>query len=518
MNNFMNKENKKTVRVRFAPSPTGYFHIGSARVALFNFLHAKKNNGVFVLRIEDTDKERSKKEYEEDIMRSINWLKIVWDEGVVFDTEEKRDREVGDFGPYRQSRREDIYKKYILKLIEEGKAYYCFCTKEDLEAVREKQRDKKEAPCYEGGCFNLSKEEVEKNIKDGKNFTVRLRVPKEEKLSFVDKIRGEVVFNSKDIGGDFVIAKGDLSPLYNFACVVDDHKMGITDVVRGEDHISNTPKQILIQKALQFDTPFYAHLPLILGTDKSKLSKRHGAVSLYEYKKEGYLPEAIVNFIAFLGWNPGDEKEVYSLEEMIEKFSLEKCQKSGAIFDIKKLEHINGVYIRKMDVKELTKKCVSYLIDSSLISSSKKENGEEALYNKDGEEITFEHLSNIVSLYQERLKKLSEITELVDYLLTEDIFYEKELLFWKNNREEETISAVEKVIEAFSLLKDWTREEVEKTLLDVAEKEENRGFVLWPTRVALSGKKASASPFDIAWVLGREKTIKRLKMAKNKLN
>lgn len=514
-------QKEKNIRVRFAPSPTGYFHIGSARASFFNFLYAKRNNGTFVLRIEDTDKERSKKEYENDIMRSLKWLGINWDEGVVEEGEIKKEK--GEYGPYRQSEREGSYEKYILQLIEEKKAYYCFCDKEILEKTKEKQRENKETLHYNGKCFSLSEEEVKKMLEEKKRFTIRLHLPENETIEFIDSIRGKVTFNSKDIGGDFVIAKDDFSPLYNFACVIDDYEMKITDVIRGEDHISNTPKQILIQRALGIPSPRYAHLPLILGTDKSKLSKRHGAVSLYEYKNEGYLPEALINFIAFLGWNPGDEKEIYSLNELVEKFSLERCQKSGAVFDIKKLDYLNGLYIRKMDINVLAKMCLPYLIDANLLSVDGEKTGDLSLkpiYKINGKEkelVTLEHLALVVSLYQERLKKLSEIIELVDYFFLENINYEKELLFWKDAKEKETEASLKKTIEVLSKIEKWEKGEIENALMELANKEENRGLVLWPVRVALSGKKASAGPFDIAWVLGLETTIKRLKMAKNKL-
>ncbi|MBC7074377.1 glutamate--tRNA ligase, partial [Candidatus Parcubacteria bacterium] len=323
------------IRVRFAPSPTGYLHIGGVRTALFNFLFAKKNQGVFILRIEDTDKERSKKEYEENIMESLRWLGIEWDEGP---------DKGGPFGPYRQSERGEFYKKYLQKLLNEGKAYYCFCTKEELEAERQYLLSLGQAPRYSGKCRNLPKEVVEKNLKEKKESVIRLKV-EPQKVVFFDLIRGKIEVEA-ELLGDFVIAKSLTEPLYNFACVVDDYEMKITHVIRGEEHISNTPKQILIQKALGFPQPQYAHLPLILAPDRSKLSKRHGAVSVWEYKKMGYLPEALLNFLAFLGWNPGTNREIYSLSALIKDFSLERIQKSGAVFNQKKLDFLNGFYIR----------------------------------------------------------------------------------------------------------------------------------------------------------------------------
>jgi nondiscriminating glutamyl-tRNA synthetase len=503
------KENKKN-RVRFAPSPTGNLHIGATRVALFNYLFAKRTDGVFVLRIEDTDKIRSKKEYEDDIMRSLEWLGITWDEG-----------------PFYQSQRTDIYKKHLLYLLENKKIYRCFCTKEELEERKEKQRNRKEAPRYEGKCFSLTQEEEEKLIKDGKDFVFRLRVPENQKLTFEDEIKGSVIFNTGDIGGDFVVARSDYSALYNFVCVVDDFEMKITHVIRGEDHISNTPKQILIGNALNLPIPKFAHCAILLGPDRSKLSKRHGATSIDEYREEGYLAKALVNFMALLGWHPGGDEEIYEIEEIIAKFSFTDCQKSGAVFDVKKLDYINGQHIRRMNLDDFTSLCVPYLLDAGFISASFKEEQhppayggftpQSVYYSKDGKEISFERLKQITSLYQERVKKLSEVKDFLDYFFCEKVDYEKEMLFWKDAKEEETIAALEKAIETVNSLDKWEKEIIYQQLLDTANQKKDRGAFLWPLRVALTGKRASASPFDIVWVLGPELTIKRLKTAKNKL-
>lgn len=499
----------KNVRVRFAPSPTGNLHIGATRIALFNHFYARKNKGKLILRIEDTDKERSTKEYEDNIMRSLEWLGVLWDEG-----------------PYYQSEREDLYKKYVEKLIDEDKAYFCFCTKERLEKMREIQRNKKEPPRYDGGCDLLTKKEREEKVKNGKDFTIRLKIPKNDDLEFTDLIKGPVKFNTKDIGGDFVIAKKDLSVLYNFACVVDDYEMKITHVIRGEDHISNTPKQILIQKALGIDSPEFAHISLLLGPDKSKLSKRHGATSINDYKEEGYLKEALINFMALLGWHPGGEKEIYNTEEIIEKFSFKDCQKSGAIFDVQKLDYINGQYIKKMNSLEFASYCVPYLLEKKFITSDFTEEQyppayggvvPKVSYYKNDKEISFEKISQITSLYQERIKKISEITDLVDYFFKDELEYDSQILLWKDSKKEETINQLERGISIISSIEEWKLSNIEKKLLEEAERNTNRGFFLWPLRAALTGKKASAGPFEIIWVLGPEISIKRLKMAINSL-
>ncbi len=507
----MDRKKKNEIRVRFAPSPTGNLHIGGARTALFNYLYAKKNKGRFILRIEDTDRERSTKEYEDNIMRSLEWLEINSDEG-----------------PFRQSEREEIYKKHIERLLEEGKAYYCFCTREHLEKMRNKQREKKEPPRYEGKCFSLTQKEKERLLKEKKNFSIRLKIPENEILEFDDLVRGKVKFNTKDIGGDFVIARDDFSALYNFVCAVDDMDMEITHVIRGEDHISNTPKQILIQRALGFLSPRYAHIAMLLGSDKSKLSKRHGAASVTEYKEKGYLREALINFIALLGWRPPGEREIFSLTELIETFSLKDCQRSGAVFDLQKLDYLNGYYIRNMKREDLVNACIPYLVKAGLIEAKFEEDRyppayggvvPQASYYVPGkkEKISFQKLGEIISLYQERMKVLSEVGEFTDYFFKENIDYQKELLFWKDAKEEDTRKALEKAASILSKVENWKREEIEEKMIKEASKDKDKGKLLWPVRVALSGKKASAGPFDIMEVLGPETTFKRLKSAKNAL-
>jgi len=511
------------VRVRFAPSPTGFLHIGATRTALFNFLFSRKNNGVFILRIEDTDKERVKPEYEEDIIESLRWLGIEWDEGPDVG---------GKYGPYRQSERGEIYKKYLEKLLEEGKAYYCFCTPEELEAERQYLLSIGQAPKYSGKCRNLPKELIEKYRKEGRPCVIRFKVPP-KKVEFDDLIRGKIEFDMS-LSGDFIIAKDFYSPLYNFACVVDDFEMKISHVIRAEEHISNTPKQILLQEALGFPRPFYAHIPLILGPDRSKLSKRHGATSISEYKKQGYLPEALVNFMAFLGWSPRENREFYSMASLIKEFSFERVQKSGAVFNIKKLDFLNGFYIRQKSPEKLTELCIPYFIESELIKPEFKEIEYPPAYgakeivpiykiSETGEEIDFETLKKIVEIYQQRLKKLSEISELTDFFFKKELKYEKGLLKWKEMTEEEVLKAIEKLENLLIKIDDWKKEKLEEILMEEAKKFSesigrepgDRGYLLWPLRVALTGKEASAGPFEIAEILGKEKTIERIRRAKN---
>jgi len=416
------------VRVRIAPSPTGQPHIGLARTALFNYLFAKKYQGSFILRIEDTDIKRSNRLFEKDIIENLKWLGIEWSEGPDIK---------GAYGPYRQSQRLKNYAKYLEKLLAEDKAYYCFCSEEELEAQRQYQMSIGEAPLYSGKCAHLSEEEVKNKLAAGRPSVIRFRVPA-KKLEFDDLIRGKLEFDTSLIG-DFIIAKDLATPLYNFAVVIDDFEMKISHVIRGEDHIPNTPKQILIQEALNFPQPKYAHLPLILGPDRTKLSKRHGAVAVSEYRKEGYLPEAIINFIAFLGWNPGGEREIYSMPSLVKEFSLERVQKGGAIFNIKRLKFLNGFYIRSKSPEKLTELCLPYLVEEGLITPTFKTEQYPPAYggmeikqnyqiSETGEEVSLDFVQKIVSLYQERLKKISEISELADFFFKDKLEYDKNLL------------------------------------------------------------------------------------------
>ena len=518
-----------TVRVRIAPSPTGFLHLGTARTALFNYLFAKKYQGRFIVRIEDTDLERSKPEFEKAILEGLKWLGIEWTEGPDLG---------GEYGPYRQSEREDFYEKYTKKLLTEKKAYFCFCSKKDLEAQRQYLLSIGKPPRYSGKCVNLSEKEVERNLKEGKNYVIRFKVHPQN-VEFEDLIRGKIKFDTS-LMGDFVIAKDLKSPLYNYACVMDDYEMKISHVIRGEDHISNTPKQILIYKAFQISPPLFAHLPLILGPDRTKLSKRHGAVSISQYKKEGYLAESLVNFMAFLGWNPGTEREIYSLSSLVKEFSIERVQKGGAIFNIKRLNYLNSFYIRRKSLEKLTELCLPYLIEANLIEELKdnpghlkktkklfaEEEGGQFKIKEAGEQISLAVIEKIISLYQERLQKLSEIVELVDFFFKDKLEYDRGLLRWREASDKEISLAIDKLKNILPKIKeeDWKEKNLENLLLKEAEdfslkinKVGDRGYLLWPLRVALTGKKASAGPFEIAEILGKEKTIKRIKEAREKL-
>jgi len=511
-----------------APSPTGFLHIGGARTTLFNFLFARNKRGKFILRIEDTDVKRNDIKYENDILDSLKWLGLEWDEGPI---EGNRKGYKGSYGPYRQSQRKEIYRPYIKKLLDENKAYYCFCSKDELEAHKEYLISTGQPPCYSGKCRSLSPQEIKKFLAEKKHFIIRFKSPF-KKVAFNDLIRGKVEFDSRLIG-DFSIAKNEETPLYNLAAVIDDFEMKISHIIRGEEHLSNTPRQILLQEALNIPSPEYAHLSLILAPDRSKMSKRFGAVSVTEYRKEGYLPETLINFMAFLGWNPGTEREIYSLSSLIKDFSLENCQKSGAVFNVKRLDWINGFYIRQRSPEKITELCLPCLIEAGFIeetennhtNNSDSNNGVELKLFKEKkrkfkiketqEVVTIDWLTKVVIIYQERLKKLSEIIELTDFFFKDKLDYPKELLKWKEMSDEEIKDSLNKSAKLMEIIekKEFKKENLEKKIMIEAEKTGDRGRLLWPLRVSLTGKKASAGPLEIAEILGKEKTIKRIKQA-----
>ena len=455
------------IKVRVAPSPTGFLHIGNAQSALYNWLFARKNNGNFYLRIEDTDKERSTKEYEHSILYALEWLGLNWDGEVV-----------------RQSQRGIKYRKALEQLITEGKAFWCNHTKEELEEEKKEQEAKKESLRHI--CSHRNNKvhyptSISQRIND---WVLRLAVNQkvERIVMFNDVIRGSIEFDARLLG-DFSIARSLDNALYNFAVVVDDADMEITYVIRGEDHISNTPKQILIYEALGKTPPQFAHLPLILASDRSKLSKRHGGTAVADYKKD-YLPEAIVNFLGGLSYT--FSKDILTKEEMVEEFDLSKVHKSGAVFDVKKLNWLNSQYIKKLSPEEF-----------------KKVSGMPEIPDA------------AVSLITERLEKLSD-TQNFDYFWKEPE-YDPKLLFWKNSSPED----VKKSLEAVSKIlwkSDFHKQDLLRESLDeLGKKLGNRGLAYWPLRVALTGKEKSPDPVDIAYVLGKEKTLRRVEIAIEKI-
>ncbi|MGE5545018.1 MAG: glutamate--tRNA ligase [Bacillota bacterium] len=344
----------KQTKVRFAPSPTGPLHIGGARSALFNYLFARNQKGTLLLRIEDTDLERSSLEYEREIIESLSWLGITWEEGIDVG---------GNNGPYRQTERLDTYHRYVDQLLRSGHAYHCFCTEEELAEERQSMLDKGLIVGYSGKCRDLTPEEQEEKLSRGLLPTVRFRVPPGENLVVNDLVRGPITFDSSEIG-DFIIVKSDGIPTYNFAVVIDDHEMQITHVIRAEEHLSNTPRQLLIYRALGFRIPEFAHISLILGKDRQKMSKRHGATSVMQYREAGYLPEAMFNFLALLGWSPEGEQEILGRDEIIRQFSLQRVAKNPAVFDLEKLNWLNAQYIKRKSIKNLGEMLKPYLATS----------------------------------------------------------------------------------------------------------------------------------------------------------
>ena len=484
----------ETVRVRFAPSPTGYLHVGGLRTALYNYLFARKHKGTFIFRIEDTDRNRLVEDAKEKLPDTIG-IFFDWDEGI------RKTKNAAEQGPYIQSERLEVYRKYADELVERGKAYPCFCSADRLEAVRKEQEARKEPTRYDGCCRDLSKEEVADRMRENAPHVVRLRVEGMGDVVFDDIVRGTVSFSKKTID-DQVLLKSDGFPTYHLANVVDDHLMGITHVIRGEEWLPSTPKHIILYEAFGWDIPRFAHLPLLLNLDRSKLSKRQGDVAVEEYLAKGYLPEALLNFVALLGWNPGGGKtqEIFSLGELVSAFDLAHIHKGGAVFDARKLDWLNAQYIKNLPAKELLTKSLPFLLKKpwfDRVDASRKES---------------EYVDRVLTVERDRLQKLSDVGDSVRFLFVEPTI-DPTLLPWKKNTPKETIAALGVMREALSIVpeNEWTRERLETILLETAG--EKKGDFLWPLRVALSGEKQSPPPFEIAWVIGKRATLERIESA-----
>lgn len=459
---------------RFAPSPTGYLHIGGARTALYAYLWAKKHKGTFLLRIEDTDQTRYKADAEQSILDGLRWIGIDWEGDII-----------------HQSNRTDIYRQHAQQLIAAGKAYYCFCSTERLDTMREIQRKKGRAPKYDKTCLRLPSTEVQTKLAAGESHVVRLNVPEEGSVTVRDLVRGNITIQCSEID-DQILLKSDNFPTYHLANVIDDHDSKITHVIRGEEWIPSTPKHVLLYQAFGWEPPEFAHLSLFINKGGGKLSKRQGALSLMEYKTMGYLPEAIVNFIAFLGWNPKSEQEMFTMDELIAQFELSNINTANPIFDTDKLDWYNGQYIRKLSAEVLTNYCRPYLPTTA----------------------SEEYLQAVVVLEQERLKKFSDITELTAFFFSDSLEYDSELLVWKKSTREQTKQHLGKLLEECNKLDSWTKESIEENLLQwIKDSGFGNGDILWPMRVALTGEKASPPPFDVAAVLGKEKSLLRLQQA-----
>jgi len=471
------------VRVRFAPSPTGYLHLGSVRTALYNWLFARHNQGKFILRIEDTDEARSTKEAIEVIIEGLKWLGLDWDEG-----------------QYYQMQRLEIYKKYAQQLLTEDKAYYCYCLPEELEEIRQSALAEKKPPKYDGRCRYLTAEEKREYETQGRKPVIRFKTARKGETKFVDIIHGEVKFENILLD-DFVLLKANGVPTYNFAVVVDDHLMQITDVLRGDDHISNTPRQILLYQAFNWTPPEFAHFPMILGIDHARLSKRHGAVSVLEYRNSGYLPEALINYLALLGWGTTESQDVFTRDELIKKFSLEHCNKAAAVFDPHKLLWLNGHYIRQIPIDKLSEYAFKELRKVGLITNEIDENRQE-------------YIKKALALEQEKIKLLSDIPHLIEFFLKEDITYQEEAV----NKVLKVVG-VEKILtdleELLAKETDFHADNLENKVRQYCqEKNLSTKVVFHPLRVAVSGRREGPCLFQMLELLGKECVLKRIEQCK----
>ncbi len=476
-----------TVRVRFAPSPTGFLHIGSVRTALYNWLFARHNKGVFILRIEDTDEVRSTDESVNAILEGMKWLGLDWDEGPDIG---------GDFGPYFQMQRLDVYQKYAKQLINEGKAYYCYCAPEELANRREESIKQKKPPKYDGRCRELTQHKEKEYQQQGRSRVIRFKMLSCGKTKLNDLVRGEIEFDNSVLD-DFVLMKSNGTPIYNFANVLDDNLMEITHIIRGDDHISNTPRQILLYEAFGFKLPEFAHVPMIHGADGSRLSKRHGATAVNQYQEEGYLPEALRNYLALLGWSTTDSQQIFTVQEMVEKFSLDGCGNSPAIFDPQKLLWMNGEYIRKADIDRLVELAIPYLEKSNLLSK---------------QSFRYENLKRIIALEQERMKLISEIPGLVDFFFTEDVKFDEKAV--NKVLKKDYVSDILKMVkEKLTNLdeKEFKTEQLENLTRIVAEKLNIKtSQVFHPIRVSVSGRTVGPGLFEMMEVLGKTKVLNRI--------
>lgn len=473
------------VRVRFAPSPTGYLHIGGARTALFNYLFARKNNGKFILRIEDTDFERSNKEYEEVIMRDLRWLGLEWDEGPDIG---------GPYKPYRQSERLDLYKEYANKLIQEGKAYYCYCTEKELEVQRKLQLKEKKPPIYDRRCLNLTDKKRQEYINEGRKPSVRFLVPYKE-LEITDLIHGKLSIDTKIIS-DPIILKSNGVPTYNFGVVIDDHFMEITHVIRGDEHLDNTYRQVLIYEALDWQIPFYAHIPMILAPDRSKLSKRHGATSVEELKKLGFINKAVINYIALLGWSPKDNTEIMFLDQIVSKFDLSGVLDHPAVYDIEKMKYFNHYYIANI------------LSDSEILENL---NQLLAISNL-GYNLDDDLKLKVIKLEKNRVYLLTDFFELFD-IIEKDPEIKEDVLNELKSIDRNVFEVIINSLNDFEYYDDM--EKIKGYLKDVSKGNDIKVGQLYKSiRLLLTGKSEGPELPKIIYLLGKEKTIKRINVIK----
>ncbi|MGI8650717.1 MAG: glutamate--tRNA ligase [Rubrobacter sp.] len=484
------------VRVRYAPSPTGMLHVGGVRTALFNWLFARKNGGVFVLRIEDTDLERSTEESVEQLKSSLRWISLDWDEGP---------EAGGPHEPYRQTERLDLYRDAAQKLLDASAAYYDFATAEELAKLREEAQAEKRPPIYTGGEYReMDPEEALRRVRSGEAHTIRFKTPRDGTTIFQDMIRGEISFENSNLE-DFVVMKSSGTPTYNFAAALDDATMHITHVIRGDDHISNTPRQILIYHALGYPIPPFAHVPQVLGPDKKKLSKRHGAASAEEFAAQGVLPEALFNYLALLGAGYAADEEIFSPEELAERFRIEKVSGNPAVFDETKLLSVNATYLRKKSPEELAMIAVPALVESGVASADELKRD-------------MPRLISIMGLLRERLQRTTDIPDAASYFYGDALDYDDEEFAKQFDKPfvQENFSEMAARLRA---LDKWNDEAIEEAIRSfAAEKEKGARHIIHPVRFAVTGRSVSAGLFETLTLLGKERTIARLEAADRKLS
>ena len=477
----------KSIRVRYAPSPTGFPHVGNIRTALFNWLFARHCGGSFIVRIEDTDVARRVEGAVEAILDGLRWLGLDWDEG-----------------PYFQSQRLELYREAAERLVSQGDAYYCYCSPQRLEEMRAEQARRKQPPGYDRHCRDLSQEERDKKEADGTTPVVRFKTPLSGQTGFNDLIWGDVVFENNTLD-DFILLKSDGYPTYHLANVVDDHQMEISHVLRAEEWLSSTPRHVLLYWALGFEPSRFAHLPMILGTDRTKLSKRHGAVSITEYREQGFLPEVMMNFLALLGWSLDDKTEIFSRQELIDNFSLERISRTPAIFNRDKLYWMNGIYIRQLSVEDFTRRALPFL-DRDLLPDVKRP-------------LSIDYVRQIMPLIQERAKTLAEIAGLTQFFFLEELNYDATLLIGKGMSRESTAQALETSQQRLNQLAAFDAESLETLLRPLAEELGLKtGQLFGALRVAVTGQTATPPLFQTMAVLGKERCLKRIEAALKKLS
>lgn len=495
------------VRVRYAPSPTGSPHVGNIRTALFNYLLAKNHGGKFIVRIEDTDQTRKVEGALEDILESLRWLGIEWDEGP---------EKGGDFGPYFQSERLEIYRAHADQLMANGNAYKCFCTPEELEKMREYQKINKLPLMYDRRCRNKPREEIEQLEASGKPFVIRLAMPLEGTISFQDKVRGKVEYEAKVVD-DQVLVKSDGWPTYHLANVVDDHLQGVTHVIRGDEWINSTPKHVVLYRAFGWDLPLFAHAPIIKGPDGAKLSKRHGDTRCLDYREKGYLPEAVANFIALIGWSPGDNREIMSMIELAEAFGIQGIQPSPGVFDLQKLQWMNGEYLRKLSQDQLYETVQQF--DGSTTDAEYLEQPNRKLLSNAFASGDRAYVAKALTLEQERVKLLSEFPDACAFFFVDEcVFDDGAVSKWKGQAHIGPL--LDWYIAELSGKESVSVEECEQMINDATESLglEKRAMAIHPTRVALTGKSTGPGLFDLMSLLGVERMLRRFTRAKTVLS